>query len=138
MPITQIPSNIVVPKQPKVYVYENNTAATGTWYTALSATNIRGILSKITLSFDYNVATANRFLEIRVTIDGTINTIGNPTSNVGGLGLTHGSSTTAFTAHQSFDYFCNTTFTNSITVEFRQITTIGPYILIGNIMYSTE
>lgn len=138
MPITSIPSNIVIPKQPKIFIFENNSAVSGTWYTAISSTNVRGIISKLTLTINLNTPAANQYLEMRITIDGVVNTFGNPTTNMGALGLVHNYLTTEYHAHQSIDYYCNITFTNSILVEFRKISVVGTHILIGNVMYSTE
>lgn len=136
MAIVQIPSNVVVSKQPKVYVYTNNSSVSGTYYTLLSLTNSRGIISKITMA-NYNYS--NQYSNIRVTIDGTVNTFGNPTGGANGsLGLNHGLNTNdIFNAQNTFDYFCNITFLSSVTVELMQNT--GTNIIIqGNVMYSTE
>ena len=135
MPITSIPSNIIIPKQPKIYVYTNNSSVVNTWYTAITATGIRGILSKIGFTTDTGL---NTLLEIRITIDGVINTIGNPSGQNGALGLNHGANTSnTYQALDSIDYFSNVFFYNSLQVEFRRIGGTGTQIL-GNIQYSTE
>lgn len=135
MAIVQIPSNIVVSKQPKVYVYHNGTAASGTYYTLVNISNTRGVLSKVTMSI---AATTNNNCNLRITIDGITNTFGNPTANYGAIGLNHGDNTTnGWIAQNSFDYFCNITFFNSLTVELMQ-SSGGNQNIVGNVMYSTE
>lgn len=138
MPITQIPSNQVFPKQPKVFAFNNNTAVSGTWYTALNATGLRGVLSKVVLTYD-GATGRNDLLEIRITIDGVVNTIGNPaTSNGAGFGLNHGSNTAnTYQATDSIDYHSNINILTSILVEFRQTSGVGRQLM-GNIQYSTE
>jgi len=137
MPITQIPSNIVIPKQPKIYTFLQSTAGTGTWYTAISATGIRGILSKSTMTID-GASSSNSAIEMRITIDGVINTIGVVGGNNSSTGLNHnGYTSNTYVASDSIDYFANVTFLNSITVEFRQSTGVTRQ-LNGTIMYSIE
>jgi hypothetical protein len=135
MPITSIPSKQVFPTQPKVYNFSQGASVSGTWYTAINATGIRGILSKATMTID-GATGRNDLMEIRITIDGIANTIG---INNASMGLNHGGNTSGNTyqALDSLDYFSNAIFTNSILVEFRQITGVGRQIL-ANVQYSTE
>jgi len=133
MPITQIPSNFLVTKQPKIFVYNNSTAGTGTYYTALDTTG-RGIVTKITLSIG---GALNSVLNIRVTIDGVINTFGSPSNNKS-IGLSHNSiSTNNFGPEYSIDYFCNITYLYSCKIEFMQASGFTDAIH-GSIMYSIE
>jgi len=132
MPITQIPSSFIT-KQPKIFVYTNLSAASGTYYTALDTT-CRCKVSKITLTND---SFLNNYLNIRVTIDGVINTFSSPTSNYS-IGINHNTiSSSSYNAIFSYDYFCDILFFNSCKVEFMQ-NGGGSVVLYGSIMYSTE
>jgi hypothetical protein len=135
MAIVQIPSNVVITKQPKVYVYHNGTATSGVYYTLVNISNTRGVLSKVTMSI---ATTTNNNCNLRISIDGVTNTFGNPTAKYGAIGLNHGDNTTnSWISQNSFDYFCNITFFNSLTVELMQ-SSGGNQNVVGNVMYSTE
>lgn len=138
MPITQIPDKNVVPRVPKIYVYLNATAASGTYYTLVNSTGVRGRLTKVTLAYD-NAANSNTFLNIRITVDGVISTLSNISGAHAALGLPHNIGTGAVTydATKSWDYFADVTFFNDIKVEVMQ--NVGSNAsVIANVMYSQE
>lgn len=136
MGIVNFPDRTIYTKQPKIYVYNNNTAVSGTYYTTVNATNTRGKITKISLTTPSNYS--NNILNIRVTIDGVINSIGIPSVNYS-VGLTHAttSGATSYQAYQTIDYFCDVVFYSSCVVELMQNS--GASIqLEGSIMYSVE
>lgn len=131
MPITQIPSNFLVTKQPKIFVLSQNSPVSGTYYTALDTTG-RGKISKIIITND---TTTNNNLYIRVTIDGVVNSFSSPTNNPS-VGLMH-STTAAAGAGQSIDYYSDINYLYSCKVEF-MVNAAGVFWLYGAIMYSIE
>lgn len=137
MGIVQFPSATVTPKQAKIYAYQNSTASQGVYYTLVDSTNVRGVLTKVTM-LTFNTANTNSYQNIRITIDGNVNTISNSTSGNVGIGLPHGTVTNdGYSGSYSFDYFCNLIFMNSIKVEIMQNATASLAIF-GNVMYSQE
>ena len=113
----------VVPKQSKTANYSNAAISASTFYTVLSATSGRGILSRVAL-VGYGTAFTNSNLQIRITIDGVANTITGG-SGLYARGLVHNAAYTdnSGIAGNCFDYFCNTTFTTSLQVEVMYNTT---------------
>lgn len=137
MAIINFPSKDVFTKQAKIFVYNNNTATSGTYYTTLNSTGAKGRLSKITLVYG-SASVFNNNLTIRVTIDGVANSVGIPSTNVS-VGLMHSGTSggTIYNPSQSIDYFCDIVFYNSVLVEFMQ-NAAGTYAIEGSIMYSIE
>lgn len=133
MAIVNFPDKAIYPKQPKIFVYNNNTASSGTYYTSLNLTATRGKINKITLTASSGTAIYNSNLNIRVTIDGVVNTIGVPSANYS-VGLQHD---TSYPAYQSIDYFVDVLFYSSILIEFMH-NNGGTANLQGNITYATE
>lgn len=136
MGITNFPDKDIYTRQPKIYVYNNNTAVSGTYYTTVNSTGVRGKITKISLTC--NTATSNSVLNIRITIDGVANSIGIPSQNYSvGYQHTSNSASTAYQAVQSIDYFCDIIFYSSCVIEFMQNGGTN-LVLDGSIMYSTE
>lgn len=136
MGIVNFPSREIYARQPKIFCFAQNTSVSGTYYTLVNSTGIRGRLTKIAVSMDGLFG--NGFLNIRVTIDGIVNTFGNPSSGNAALGIAHGAFNSGdYDASRTIDYYVDSIFYNSLTVELMQ-NTGSTRILVGNVMYSTE
>ena len=135
MPITTFPDRNVIPRVPKIFVFYNASTTSGTYYTTVNSTGVRGRLTKVTMSG--GAPSVNQ--TIRITIDGVQSTLSpNPSGTGGVVGLPHNNQASSIhEAGYSFDYYCDISFTNSILVEFMQNQTNGNPI-IGNVMYSQE
>lgn len=134
MPITTFPDRNVIPRVPKIFVYYNASTTSGTYYTTVNSTGVRGRLTKITMS-----GVPAQYHTIRVTIDGVQSSLSpNPSGTNGVVGLGHNNNASSlYEAGSSFDYYCDISFTNSILVEFMQ-NQASAQPIIGNVMYSQE
>jgi hypothetical protein len=138
MPIVSFPNSTVVNRAAKIFVYVNNTTASGTYYTLVNSTGVRGRISKITIT---SGSVSSQYMTIRVTIDGVQSTISpSAAATFGGVGLDHNNNAanvSLYFAGRSFDYYCDLTFLNSVQVEIMQ--NLGAsQELISNVMYNQE
>lgn len=131
-------SRAITPKQPKTAGLVQ-TAVAGTWYTVVSVSSNRGILNRVAASFPATSNGNNIWLDMRITIDGTVNTFTSTATN-NARGYNHADVTTANGASSnSFDYFCSTYFYSSLIVEVRMSTLgVGGSTLYGVADYSVE
>ncbi len=138
MPIVSFPNTTVVSRAAKIFVYVNNTTVSGTYYTLVNSTGVRGKISKITIT---SGSVSSQNMHIRVTIDGIQSIVSpNTAGTFGGVGLDHNNNTanpSLYFPARSFDYYCDLTFLNSVQVEIMQNTGVSTE-LISNVMYNQE
>lgn len=139
MAITSLSGKAIQPTQAKTAIYDgrglSTAATTNTWYTVLNVTSVKGTFNHIAV-FAENGGNflSNRYLEIRITIDGVVSTITSTFTT--SSGLPHGLRGIDHTAVQAvpanagtiFEYNSILYFSQSLLVEVRQTQTGTPYI----------
>lgn len=143
MAINSLGGTNITPTKPRTSNFYQATAASGTWYTALTSTSGRGNLARVMFANEPAggvTQSLNRYFEIRITVDGVQNTItGLPTSSL----TTRGSNQLFSTANSAglpidvFLYTCNIFFRSSLQVEVRQ-TSGSSYNISAIVDYSLE
>lgn len=140
MPIVQFPSAQIFPTIPRTANFAVGASVQNTWYTVLATTAGQGKLTRIL--FGYNPAVGgtwgtNRFLELRLTIDGVQNTINTTFDSViRGSHQQFVYNNNGGMAIDTFLYVPEVYFRSSLQIEIRQTSAIAGYNLAAAADYS--
>lgn len=119
MAILNFPSLQIYPRSPKTANYYASSRTQNTWYTLLNVTSGTGILKRVVF---LNDIASNNQLEIRITVDGVVNTLAAAGSLIYSRSFVHNNATGSPGSYNSpFGYYYDSPvyFYSSLTVEIR-------------------
>lgn len=126
MAITSLGGTGIFPTKPRTVNFYQGSSVQNTWYTVLASTAGSGVLTRVLFGYEAasgNTSAINRYLELRLTVDGVQHTVlPLTTQNL----VTRGSNQMlAYTNGaglpvDNFLYTANCYFRNSVQIEIRQ------------------